>query len=51
MISTIYPIVIIAPGNGTFWLTYAEGGDKLYLHHQAVLISKFSAPMGLLLAR
>ena len=35
-------------GIGTYWLTYVEDGDKSYLSHHAVSISKFSVHLGLL---
>ena len=39
----------IAPyGNGTCWCMYANDGDKLYLRHHTVSISKFSAHTELL---
>ena len=30
-------------GNGSYWHTYAENGDKSYLLHHSVSISKYSA--------
>jgi len=38
-------------GNGTYLRMYVKDGDKLYLHHHTVSISKFSAHMELLSGR
>jgi hypothetical protein len=38
-------------GNGTYWCTYVEDGDKLYSNHHTVSISKFSAQTDLLSRR
>ncbi|KAH9065042.1 hypothetical protein EDB87DRAFT_1187070 [Lactarius vividus] len=45
------PFVIKSYGNGTYWRVYAKDGDKSYLSHHTVSISKYSAPSALLSGR
>jgi len=42
--TTVNPVTILANGahqNGTYWCIFVIDGDKSYLHHHAVSISKF----------
>src|SRR6266702_3931179 len=50
-IERITTISVTLYGNGTYLRMYVKDGDKLYLHHHTVSISKFSAHMELLSGR